>query len=207
MSTKIYDAYRIPKTKFIKLLALVDEFRQKNLSSYYKECIHFLNMAYRDHVERATKEKIKPADTWLKHYYREVYSREKHYIMCEVAYYTHISFRLRHNYVYLKIFGNWDVMSDFEKFIKGRIPELQDYHYQNQSDKPDKISERRWATRERVWEELTAPNHTFAEFVPVVLCEDFLDTKMMSLSWEFDSKENNELYKKRLNQLGVVSDV
>ena len=54
----------------------------------------------------------------------------------------------------LMYFGN----SDLYELVKNR-PYLADYHYQNQVDKPDHISDEAWDERKNVWAEAIGPDY------------------------------------------------
>lgn len=52
-------------------------------------------------------------------------------------------------------FGN----RDFQSIIEEILP-VSDYHYQNQTDRPENISKSQWKTRAKDWEEAIGPDYT-----------------------------------------------
>lgn len=55
-----------------------------------------------------------------------------------------------------------DNISEYHKLLFDKKI-VTDFHYQNQADRPEDISEEDWNTRETIWDELLSHGHSFSE--------------------------------------------
>lgn len=51
-----------------------------------------------------------------------------------------------------------------------KMPELEDFHYQNQSDRPEGVSAKDWSNRCRVWNGISKENHDIGVHVDLDIC-------------------------------------
>lgn len=168
MSTKIYSAYRIPKSVDI----LKELKKAKNIATQFvaddSEYLKMLHALFMYNI--AKKLEKEPENEYLLSIKEENMKGEFHY-----HYYDFIIF-LKENiyktnstdfstkfecavfydndYWYIKFFPNeniqYKMLDEFEKQLN-----LEDYHYQNQTDVPTDISEEDYELRNNKWDELT----------------------------------------------------
>lgn len=168
MSTKIYYAYRIPKSVDI----LKELKNAKNIATQFvaedNEYLKMLHTLFMYNV--AKKLEKEPENEFFLSIKKENMKGEFHY-----HYYDFIVF-LKENiyknsstdfstkfecavfydndYWYIKFFPNeniqYKMLDEFEKKLN-----LEDYHYQNQTDVPTNISEEDYELRNKKWNELT----------------------------------------------------
>lgn len=164
MSTKIYVAYRL-RTGYL-LWPVLRELRRKAEANAKK----ILTKAYKAYLdlwaqdEAAAEEAIKTIrykrtrETLTFHdaawYFRQKFreqstSFEKNEFDLDVA----VSVRYTGSRYILVPYPGSGYLSSCLNFMR-RHPALEDYHYQNASDKPRHISEVRWRERARVWDKL-----------------------------------------------------
>lgn len=61
--------------------------------------------------------------------------------------------------VYVRTFcESGSIFRDVLNFVK-HLPELEDFHYQNQTDRPEEITPEDWDNRRRVWDGISKKNH------------------------------------------------
>lgn len=65
---------------------------------------------------------------------------------------------VRKKQIYIQFFA---VDREVLEMVVDTDPRFQDFHYQNQTDRPDKVSAREWNHRKKVWDALTDEHSTF----------------------------------------------
>lgn len=58
------------------------------------------------------------------------------------------------------------ILADVFDFVP-EMPELEDFHYQNSTDRPKKVSERQWKNRRRVWDSISKAYNDIGNHVTV----------------------------------------
>lgn len=143
MSTKIWTAYR--SKAGVKLWPLIASLRVKA----EKNILRILE----EEVKRLRKEN-KEWTNWsaLNHMRREFEKQHesayRHYYGMDVS----LVIRERKSRLYIIPISN-GLMHKSLDFLH-RDQRLEDFHYQNQSDKSAKVSDKAWETRGRIWDEL-----------------------------------------------------
>lgn len=155
MSTKIYNGYVIPKMDLIKLLAFCKETQkkmQKTKNKVLAKTIAELCTVKLD--EALVHQKEKPKDV-LTSVTIEVMDRVRNIKKTqsrdpEVDFESTASFfPMKDKTLVLLYTDQKELTSCWEK-----IPQVKDYHYQNQTDRPKKISQKDWNKREKDWEKV-----------------------------------------------------
>lgn len=81
--------------------------------------------------------------------------------------------------VYLRTFvESISVVGSALDFVR-TMPELEDYHYQNQTDKPDEVPTKEWKIRRRVWDEISKSQQGVGNHIT-------LDILSWASFWRFD---------------------
>jgi hypothetical protein len=134
MSTKIWTAWRIPKSRLHEATEFIDNY--------------FMNK-FRNARDRITEEytkktnDTKQAISWkIYDFYCELNKNMNH--DCG------FNFWIRHNYIYIIPYGlnGWIPTED-------EVPDwFEDYHYQNQTDRPDHITAQTYNNRRKMWDKL-----------------------------------------------------
>ena len=146
MSTKIYDAYRIKKTDFdfaifIKTIKNIENEIVKSLiNKIIKMFIYSNELHYNSLIKDEELSFMNIIDLFLdEKNLKNDFSSKFSVVSFEDTGYFYFMFFTKNNYI--KMFEN-----DF--------PSLEDYHYQNQVDMPDDVSEEEWDKRSEKWDEL-----------------------------------------------------
>lgn len=178
MSTKIYDAYKLSgKYDIVSLNTALSDLRQQVtkqceniianivvrqfLSMYYMTLLHGKNTpADTDTVTTNVLEKIARQD--MKSAWAYLYCK----ITSEISDLSNTTRPFSYNFynnlllfplkdkILAMYFGNTDI----RKFIENHEI-FEDYHYQNQCDKPDDISDEEWDKRESDWNDAIGPDY------------------------------------------------
>lgn len=158
MSTKIWVAYRMTNTRH--LWPLVHDIRLKGTKSaqaairkMYEEFIPEVKTdtdAFKENLERFKGDEWRARfevarDIVRKGYQMSNSSSERSPFNFDVS----VGFRHYQNRIYLIPYCDW-TMRDVLDFLKDD-KRLGDFHYQNQTDKPEGITDAQWRKRERVW--------------------------------------------------------
>ncbi len=184
MSTKIYDAYVFDKNYSVaelnkmfvpikgKIKEYIKELYEKYVVKNFVFYLDYLQVVGKDEVE-SIWEKIEPYD-YLKEHHKTIFGwllEEKYLNMCMEIYFMFIDkckdkSLIWRNYdssiqiipyedkLLAMYFGN----SEFIKFIN-ECKFLTDFHYQDQTDKPDDISEEEWKLRKDIWDVAIGPDY------------------------------------------------
>jgi len=168
MSTKIYDAYRIldPKNVWKVLWKIEDEARaniDKALRAHYLDLVIKMDPDTEDYKKawtetrkqfeyyKETSFRLRRAQELVRNSYRDNVTkshRDTYSLDVSLAVYPH------KNDFYLRTFCEpISVVGEALGFVE-KMPELEDFHYQNQSDRPENISEKAWKVRAKVWDEI-----------------------------------------------------
>jgi hypothetical protein len=159
MSTKIWIAYRIPKIRINEFIDIIHDAYMKAVADWIEKLMsaveqtaleEFVNskyafMSFKADLSNPKIERQARIDFVLNHIERASVLREKSIFDIDCG----ITLWLDRRYAYI-IPQPPNCTVDTIKF-----PEwVEDFHYQNQVDRPEEISEREWKARERKWDEL-----------------------------------------------------
>jgi hypothetical protein len=166
MSTKIYDAYRIPRTKlneflmrtrhltFTKVLDTVDMFLghvDENLvDAKVKEDIDGLTKGGAELPEWYNKERAAQRHRWevLKKAFKKASISSLRSGLCIDA---SLNVWIRGRYAYIIPYGYSVCPTDLEW--------VEDYCYFNNTDRPERVTARQWAARSNMWDKLCLNDH------------------------------------------------
>jgi hypothetical protein len=96
-------------------------------------------------------------------------------------------------YWYIKFFVNWmGCTQQMMNNIEDKCPELEDYHYQNQSDPPEGIPYHVFKKRDKKWEELTKPNSNYRNMMQFTVFDHNDFAELVRKYWW---KGEKDLYK------------
>lgn len=175
MSTKIYDAYRIEKSRDI--LPLMQEIKKYFLENFPKDMLVYLTNTVKYKMAKDFDPTIKDR--------KDEFIKQRLFDL-EIANLTRKCFREHDiiefllpstilyddNYWYIKFYINLNRFGQLIDEIQQKF-ELQDYHYQNQTDRPNGISEEQWSERSAKWEKLLAKHHwNFKNFFQFNIIDD-----------------------------------
>lgn len=155
-----------------KIKEYIKELYEKYVVENFVFYLDYLQVVGKDEVE-SIWEKIEPYD-YLKEHHKTIFGwllEEKYLNMCMEIYFMFIDecedkSLIWRNYdssiqiipyedkLLAMYFGN----SEFIKFIN-KCKFLTDFHYQNQTDKPDDISEEEWKLRKDIWDVAIGPDY------------------------------------------------
>jgi hypothetical protein len=163
VSTKIYNAFRVKKSvDFWSFLWRVRDTARENVKVALKAHYHDLvNRTSTDSPEyKAARAKsdapehsvrLSLARDLVRKGFRENVTRlerDTYSLEVSIAVYPH-----KGRY-YLRTFCEpCSVVGTVLDFVE-QLPELEEYHYQNQTDRPEEVSPRDWSERKRVWNEI-----------------------------------------------------
>jgi hypothetical protein len=156
MSTKIYNGY-ITKTNISDLLlkfkTLVSEFEKIKIAGYSKHLAKTTTFSVDRKIMNG--EDVDPIAEYSEKYYkhsdtiRETISKGTRNPALDFTASVSVHFLRRNTTLLLFYDDNPDVL----KFWNS-LDFIQEYHYQNSSDKPDSISERDWNSRRQNWDKV-----------------------------------------------------
>ena len=167
MSTKIYDAYRIPKSEFENefIMNILKKLKDETYDFFIHnedilKGIHILTMVWL----KAVKEDEERFEKFVNGEDFTINTISNYLQECErqtqkSLYYFNIDFNCSvfedKDYWYVKFFRNqrwqWDLLNEWEE----KYEWLEDYHYQNSTDPPENISYEEFKKRDDKWDELT----------------------------------------------------
>lgn len=166
MSTKIYDAYRIEKSRDI--LPLMQEIKKYCLKNFPKDILVYLTNTVKHKMEKHFDEPMKDKDIFISERYLDLklahltYRCFKEHDIIEFLLPSSILYD--DNYWYIKFYVNLNKFSELLEDIQQKF-NLEDYHYQNQTDSPEGIDPIEWSERSEKWTELLeTQNWTFRNF-------------------------------------------
>lgn len=173
MSTKIYNAYKV--TNRDAVWRVVEDIRDRGerevvqrLDKYYRDFVESIdpegesykaerekdlrNLKNPDYPEYATRLHI--AQTALHDGFKKsVTSMQRDFYDPDVS----VAFTWHATGIYLRAFcDNVSLLGGSLDFLKTH-PDLEDFHYQNQTDPPDRIPADEFAARGRIWDEMCVP--------------------------------------------------
>ena len=201
MSTKIYDAFRINIKADIK--EIINKMREIAINTIANDA-EYLYMAHAVTSVMALEEsennknaaaaleeiqknefglftemwmldKIKQAET----------SREKNVLDCSL---TAVA-TFDSDFWYIKFFSNSGFSNKILNKIIEEIKELEDFHYQNQSDPPEEIPEEEYNKRGQKWEELLPDYKPFNIFPFEVTIFDSARLEKLIFECKYNKKE------------------
>lgn len=145
MSTKIYDAYRssgdgLISKEISNYIGRLFKFRKKIESEIKVELLNYL-------VDRKPKDFSKFLTEWEKIMRRGQW--EELSWKSSAVIYTHPSV----SYFAVQFFG-------FDRSQTLPVRGLQDWHYQNQCDQPDEVTDKEWKERKMFWDKIFKENST-----------------------------------------------
>lgn len=164
MSTKIYDAYRIKQSKVDNIIDLVNQWRadatefMKGYEEVHKQvhtgCFYWITFNNEGEELRKKVDSYNQDPSWyIKDYLRESEnSPTRDLVLTSVR--LRVSIFKDVDYWYFKFYPNERWSYKFLSMLEAGYPELEDFHYQNQTDIPDDISEDEYRARDDKWEEL-----------------------------------------------------
>lgn len=177
MSTKIYDAYKINCSNDINtIMGIVNEIRAKAQKAFIKDVTEVLATRYwhhRDTVKYFGEEILtsgKITDEWELRSLRDVMRKPddaRYAMFCDESSLKHIAKDLPYTRLEAKLmiipcddmvlamfFGDYR----YQTYIT-RHPLFEDFHYQDQTDRPDNISKKKWKIREEIWDKAIGPDY------------------------------------------------
>jgi hypothetical protein len=172
MSTKIWTAWRVPKNKLNEFFLLVNA---ATMANFYERLDMWMSWVKIDKAKQRREEvedKCRDTDgnlpTW---WWRDredpdkTYIRERWEILCERIREASASFEynpfdadaslnvwLDGRYAYLIPYGRVKLPDSLPDWVE-------DYHYQDQADRPERFTARQWAARRRKWDQLCLDNN------------------------------------------------
>jgi hypothetical protein len=168
MSTKIYNAYRLPKeTDILKVLKQAKNIATEMVANE-EDYLKFLHAMFFYNVDEKLKKE--PNNKFFLKIKEENINNEFHYHDLEFFMFLEgnehkvdrmavsakfdCSVFYDENYWYLKFFPNERIENRMLDKFKKEL-NFEDYHYQNQVDTPDDIPEEEYMARGKKWDELT----------------------------------------------------
>ena len=152
MSTKIYEAYRLPKNKLNEFLLSVREDVLSNAAAGIKTWTNNLQSDYVAEKFQEAKEQnsyLEPEDNFRYRFFLCVEPMLENSSKSPYRSYFNIdsSFNIWIN-------GRYAYIIPYTSFKFDTPDYLEDYSYWNNVDMPEGISSRQWATRGKKWEEV-----------------------------------------------------
>jgi hypothetical protein len=179
LSTKIYDAYRVKQpSKIWEVVHTIFEQGRANavqaLRDHFTHLVRVVDPESKDYLEARAKSdrselsfRLSYAHDLVRKSYRENVTRlewDTYSLDVTLAIYPH------KGQYYLRTFcERGSVFGKVLDFVE-QMPELEDFHFQNSSDRPDEISAREWAHRKRVWDEISLVNNDIGLHVDLDIC-------------------------------------
>lgn len=165
MSTKIFEAYRIKKSEVDNIIDLVNQWREdctefmKGYEEVHKQihtgCFYWMTF---NHDGEELEKKIDKFNEDPVFWEIQRYLRESENSLTNDLVYTSVRLRVSifmdNDYWYFKFFPNDRWSYKFLSMLEAGYPELEDFHYQNQTDPPEDIPEDEYRARDEKWEEL-----------------------------------------------------
>lgn len=195
MSTKIYSAYRVSKS--VDMRNLMVKMREIALNEVANDSM-FLRAIWKRCVDLAKRKN-------LEHYNKlqKVADKQEFAIFqLETAMFESRLDNLERvadcsiepaiwfdeDYWYLKFFPNTGIAHKIERRI-AELPEIEDFHFQDQTDCPDGISEEDFAKRGEKWDELLDEDSSFSSFMTLPIFTHHQLSNLMKKNWYTGTKE------------------
>jgi hypothetical protein len=164
MSTKIWQAWRLPKTKLNEFLLMT---RTATMEKFYGQLDDWMWCASKEEAKKrreAAAEKVKAKndgvlpswwydddETYLRERWRMVQERIKEASVSPKRMFhdadASLNIWIDGRYAYVIPYGEVALHSPWPDW-------LEDYHYQNQTDRPEEITARQWTARKRAWDRI-----------------------------------------------------
>jgi hypothetical protein len=179
MSTKVYNAFKVKDPA--NLWRLIDKIFHKGranvdktLREHYLQKVRHMDPSDKEYIEAWEKSDSSEANFRLYRVHDKLRSRYKentvrlewdtYSLDCTVCIYPY------RDQFYLRTFcEGGSIFRNVLDFVK-KLPELEDFHYQNQSDRPDDIPAKDWANRRRVWDGISKKNHDIGVHLDLEIC-------------------------------------
>lgn len=207
MSTKIFYAYRMKKSKVDNIFDLLYEWRlkatdeiknnKKLLEKIHMGAFYYIVLNTEDVEEREKKMKEYNDGRigWTIREYLETYENQLQYHPIATYMKLEANIFMDDEYWYFKFFPNeswaYDFLNNLEKDYDG----FEDYHYQNSTDKPDDISHEDYRKRDEKWEELTERSGgNYRDGLSYTIFDAIEFDKLLSVYAYIGRKENEDLY-------------
>jgi hypothetical protein len=175
MSMKVYNAFRLKRSVDLwSFLWALRDTAQANIRSalktHYVDLVQQMDSDDPSYQEARAKDPERPewsfrlyrAHNLVINSYKENSTkpnRDTYSLDVTVAVYPH------NGRYYLRTFcESVSVVGTVLDFVE-QLPELEDYHYQNQSDRPDEVSAREWAQRRDTWNAIVDNNQNIGNHV------------------------------------------
>lgn len=185
MSTKIYDAYKFDKFYSLsELMNMIDDTRKavqkKEKEMFYNRMVYQFNFFYNMYLLH-TKEELEEIYNYIevndkqtnskKDIYKMILKEnpfEKDFNSIMIRIYTLVEENVEcasmlkctmqiipvGRKLLVLLFGN----NNLQKIVKNTLP-LEDYHYQNSTDKPENITTKDWDLRRKTWDKALSPDY------------------------------------------------
>jgi hypothetical protein len=162
MSTKIYGAYHVKNTNGIQLWPFLRDLKKRADKSCHDKLVQVIEElmasvnpesdAYIEDDDRSdTAKRLQIAhDCLTKEYEKQANSHRRNPFYLDVT----ISIHENNDQYYLIAYCDFASLMSGSLDFMNEMEELEDFHYQNSTDKPDEISEEDWENREKVWDEI-----------------------------------------------------
>lgn len=195
MSTKIYSAYRVSKS--VDMRVLLGEMREIALSevsndsiflrSIWKRCVGIAKRKNLEHYNKLQKVEDKQEFAIFQleiALFESRLDQSERVSDCSVE----PAIWFDDEYWYLKFFSNSGIADKIERRI-AELPEIEDFHFQDQTDCPDGISEEDFAKRERKWDEILDEDSSFSSFMTIPIFTHHQLSNLMKKNWYTGTKE------------------
>ena len=230
MSTKIYDAYVLDKNySMYELNMIMDELRrevtqicdQNIFDLVIKKCLYFYYFKKlhgedtvsemiektKDNKEKQKIWKAVQDEEWRRLFTRvfweteNVINNQYDRKFCDPDFKCRLQIFPMEDKILVMYFGNTDIRNFIEE-----QKYFFDYHYQDQTDKPDKISRRTWKQREKDWDKAIGPDYIPAHHG---FCVDLYDSTyiMPSLNHEFHVPDQKDMLEELRDTMTSISSV
>lgn len=208
MSTKIYDAYRIPKS--VDLRDFLNRAKNSSIKALaddhdYMYLLHAMSVAKAAQKVESGSGDYRAKDTlkeneenkfgfsslaWMEHCCKEAaMSHQQNLMAVEFS----MSLWPDEDHWYIKFFVNWmGFNSNMMSAVLEACPELEDFHYQNQCDRPEDIPEDEYEARDKKWDELTQPDGNYRNMLQFTIFDHNDLSELIRKHWWTGEKD---LYK------------
>lgn len=178
VSTKVYNAFKVKDPA--QLWKVLDKiFRKgranvgKTLRAHYLHQVHHMVLD-KDYAAAWDQSDSPEANFRLHRVHDKIRARykentiklewDKYSLDCTVCVYPY------RGQFYLRAFCEaGSIFRNVLDFVS-KLPELEDFHYQNQSDRPEDIRAKDWANRRRVWDGISKKNHDIGVHLDLEIC-------------------------------------
>lgn len=215
MSTKIYDAYRIPKSEFKDkfITDVLYDLKQETIDRFF-ESDDLLKGIHQQLLIWVKKNKTeKEFESFVESNYIPDWELYDYMQECEQQttkslYYFDIDFDCSvfedEGYWYLKFYANqrwqWDLLKKWED----EFDWFEDFHYQNQTDPPEDIPYDEYKKRDDKWDELCKGEYNYKNG----LHYHFMDSYIFrhDIIWNRDRELPYDFNGLKLNEKGKITD-